>query len=61
VVVGADVARRVSHGLALDKVTMGAPGEGPWAVLDRRRRLLAVYEATATDRMVAACVLAPGA
>jgi tRNA pseudouridine55 synthase len=61
VVVGAEVARQVSHGLALDKVAIGAPSDGPWAVLDRRRRLLAVYEATPTDRMVAACVLAPGA
>jgi tRNA pseudouridine55 synthase len=57
VVVGGDVGRRVSHGLALDKVALGATGDGPWALLDRRERLLAVYEATASDRMVAACVM----
>ncbi len=50
-------ARRVSHGLALDKVALGAPGEGPWALVDSRGRLLAVYQGTDTDRIVAACVL----
>jgi tRNA pseudouridine55 synthase len=52
-----DVARQVSHGLALDKVALGAPGAGPWALVDRRGRLLAVYDGTDTDRMTAACVL----
>ncbi|HUY63665.1 MAG TPA: tRNA pseudouridine(55) synthase TruB [Acidimicrobiales bacterium] len=52
-----EVAVMVSHGLGLDKVALGAGGEGPWAVLDRHGRLLAVYEATDTDRMVAAVVL----
>jgi tRNA pseudouridine55 synthase len=58
VAVGAEVARMVSHGLALDKVAVGATGPGPWALVDRRGRLLAVYEPTPGDRMVAACVLA---
>lgn len=53
-----DTARMVSHGLAIDKVAAGAAGEGPWAVVDHRGKLLAVYEATDTDRMVAATVLA---
>jgi tRNA pseudouridine55 synthase len=57
VVVASDVADRVRNGLALDKVTVGAAGQGPWAVVDRGGNLLAVYEATETDRMVAACVL----
>jgi tRNA pseudouridine55 synthase len=56
--VGAQVARAVAHGLALDKVAIGAPGDGPWALVNRQGALLAVYEATARDRMVAACVLA---
>lgn len=60
VVVASDVAEAVSHGLALDKVTVGASGQGPWAVLDRGGNLLAVYEGTDTDRMVAACVLQAG-
>jgi len=55
--VGPELARMVSHGLAIDRVAAGAAGTGPWAVLDRRGRLLAVYEATDTDRMVAATVL----
>jgi tRNA pseudouridine55 synthase len=54
----AEMARSVSHGLALDRVSVGAAGDGPWALLDRRGALLAVYEATGTDRMVALCVLA---
>jgi len=56
--VDAALARSVSHGLALDRVSVGAAGDGPWAVVDRRGTLLAVYEATETDRMVAAAVLA---
>jgi len=56
--VTAELARSVRHGLPLDRVSAGAAGEGPWAVLDRTGSLLAVYEGTGTDRMVAACVLA---
>jgi tRNA pseudouridine55 synthase len=51
------VARQVSHGLALDKVALRAAGTGPWALVDRGGELLAIYEGTDTDRMVAACVL----
>jgi tRNA pseudouridine55 synthase len=54
----AEMERSVSHGLALDRVSVGAGGDGPWALLDRHGDLLAVYEATGTDRMVAVCVLA---
>ena len=57
VVVGTEISRLVSHGLPLDKVAIGAAGDGPWAVLDRAGRLLAVYEGTDTDRVVAAVVL----
>jgi tRNA pseudouridine55 synthase len=53
-----EMARSVSHGLALDRVSVGATGEGPWGLVDRDGRLLAVYEATGTDRLVAVCVLA---
>jgi len=56
--VGSEVTKLVSHGLALDKVAVGAAGEGPWAVVDRAGRLLAVYEGTDTDRVVASVVLA---
>ena len=56
--VGSEVARLVTHGLALDRVSIGASGDGPWALVDRRGQLLAVYEATGTDRLVAAVVLA---
>jgi len=57
VTVGPELARNVAHGLALDRVAVGATGDGPWAVLDGTGELLGVYEATGTDRLVAACVL----
>jgi tRNA pseudouridine55 synthase len=57
VVAGSEVSRLVSHGLPLDKVAIGAVGDGPWALLNRAGRLLAVYEGTDTDRVVAAVVL----
>ncbi len=49
----------VHHGHALDGVALGASGDGPWALLDSTGQLLAVYEGTDTDRIVAACVLTP--
>jgi tRNA pseudouridine55 synthase len=60
VTVGPELRRNVSHGLALDKVAGGAAGLGPGAVLDDSGSLLAVYEGTDTDRLVAACVLQSG-
>jgi tRNA pseudouridine55 synthase len=46
-----DVAASVRTGLALDRVPLGAVGDGPWAMLDATGALLAVYEATGTDRI----------
>jgi tRNA pseudouridine55 synthase len=48
----------VARGRPLDRVPLGATGEGPWAVVDPTGRLLAVYEATATDAIRPAVVLA---
>lgn len=59
--VDAEVSRLVRHGLPLDKVALAATGEGPWALIDSSGSLLAVYEPTQSDRIVAACVLAPRA
>ncbi|HEX3947239.1 MAG TPA: tRNA pseudouridine(55) synthase TruB [Acidimicrobiales bacterium] len=53
-----ETAVAVGHGLPLDRVPLGATGEGPWALLDAAGRLLAVYEATDTDRIRPAVVLA---
>jgi tRNA pseudouridine55 synthase len=47
----ADAAGSVRTGLPLDRVPLGAVGDGPWAVVDERGELLAVYEATGTDRI----------
>jgi tRNA pseudouridine55 synthase len=57
VTVDDEVARLISRGLPLDRVPLGATGDGPWALLDARGQLLAVYEATGTDRVRAAVVL----
>ncbi len=52
-------ARLISRGLPLDRVPIGAGGEGPWALTDGRGTLLAVYQATDSDRIRPAVVLAP--
>jgi tRNA pseudouridine55 synthase len=53
------IAASVRTGLPLDRVPLGAAGDGPWALLDEEGALLAVYEATDTDRIRPAVVLAP--
>ncbi len=50
-------AASIRTGLPLDRVPIGATGEGPWAMLDEGGNLLAVYEATGTDRIRPAVVL----
>ena len=52
------IAASVRTGLPLDKVPLGAVGDGPWALLDDQGALLAVYEATGSDRIRPAVVLA---
>jgi tRNA pseudouridine55 synthase len=51
-------AAAIRTGLPLDRVPLGAPGDGPWAMLDEAGALLAVYEATDSDRIRPAVVLA---
>jgi tRNA pseudouridine55 synthase len=58
VTVDPDVAALVARGRPLDRMPLGAVGEGPWALLDGTGRLLAVYEATGTHAMRPAVVLA---
>jgi tRNA pseudouridine55 synthase len=58
VVVPRDVQHHVSRGLPLDRVPLGVTGEGPWGLVDEGHRLLAVYQATETDRIRPAVVLA---
>jgi tRNA pseudouridine55 synthase len=57
VVVDDEVIRHVSRGLALDRIPLGVAGDGPWGLVDADGRLLAVYEATDTDRIRPAVVL----
>jgi tRNA pseudouridine55 synthase len=58
VVVSTEVEKLVGRGLALDRVPLGVGGDGPWGLVDREHRLLAVYEPTDTDRIRPAVVLA---
>jgi len=58
VVVDPEVERHVARGLALDRIPLGVTGDGPWGLVDADQRLLAVYEATDTDRIRPAVVLA---
>ncbi len=58
VTVGPDVAQRVAFGRPLDRVPLGATGDGPWALVDGTGRLLAVYERTVAHRIRPAVVLA---
>jgi tRNA pseudouridine55 synthase len=53
-----DTAQLVARGRPLDRVPLGATGDGPWAMLDQTGRLLAVYELTAAHRIRPAVVLA---
>jgi tRNA pseudouridine55 synthase len=57
VVVTPDVQLHIARGLALDRVPVGVTGDGPWGLVDEGHRLLAVYEATETDRIRPAVVL----
>ena len=58
VTVPPDTAAAIRTGLPLDRVPLGAVGDGPWAMLDDAGGLLAVYEATGSDRIRPAVVLA---
>jgi len=58
VTVDAAAAASIRTGLPLDRVPLGAVGDGPWAMLDEAGELLAVYEATDSDRIRPAVVLA---
>jgi tRNA pseudouridine55 synthase len=56
-VVPPELERAVLHGLPLDRVALKAEGNGPYALVDSNGALVAVYEATGTDRLRAAVVL----
>jgi hypothetical protein len=51
------VHQHVARGLPLDRVPLGITGEGPWGLVSEHHRLLAVYEATETDRIRPSVVL----
>lgn len=57
VVVPVDAQKLVARGLPLDRVPLGVAGEGPWGLVDDAHHLLAVYEATETDRIRPAVVI----
>ncbi len=57
VVVPLDAQKLVARGLPLDRVPLGVSGDGPWGLVDDAHHLLAVYEATETDRIKPAVVI----
>jgi tRNA pseudouridine55 synthase len=57
VTVDPEIAVSIGRGLPLDRVPLGALGDGPWAMLDQEGNLLAVYEGTDTDRIKPAVVM----
>jgi len=57
VVVPIDAQKLVARGLPLDRVPLGVAGDGPWGLVDEAHHLLAVYEATETDRIKPAVVI----
>jgi len=57
VVVTAEMQQHIARGLPLDRVPLGVTGDGPWGLVDGGHRLLAVYEATETDRIRPSVVL----
>lgn len=57
VVVPIDAQKLVGRGLPLDRVPLGVAGDGPWGLVDDAHHLLAVYEATETDRIKPAVVI----
>jgi tRNA pseudouridine55 synthase len=57
VVVTAEMQQHIARGLPLDRVPLGVTGDGPWGLVDSGHRLLAVYEATETDRIRPSVVL----
>ena len=58
VVVTPEIQLHIARGLPLDRVPLGVTGDGPWGLVDGGHRLLAVYEATETDRIRPSVVLA---
>ena len=56
-VVDGELAAQVAFGRVLGLEALGAPGDGPWAVLDASGELLAVYERYDADRAKPAVVL----
>lgn len=56
---GPEFAHRITHGLPVDRTALRATGTGPFAIVDKVGRLMAVYETKGEeDRIVASVVLA---
>jgi len=55
--IDADVLSLVSKGVPVERISVGADGGGPWALVDERGQLAAVYETTETDLIRPAVVL----
>jgi len=55
-----ELALALGHGRSVERVAIGAVGDGPWAVLDESGRLVAMCEAVGLERVKPVVVLGPG-
>ncbi|MGD0945001.1 MAG: tRNA pseudouridine(55) synthase TruB [Acidimicrobiales bacterium] len=46
-----DLSQALGHGRTVERLAVGVVGDGPWAVLDRSGRLVAVCEAVGLERV----------
>jgi hypothetical protein len=60
VAVDDELGREVGHGRVLTRDRLGLMGPGPWAVLDARGHLLAVYESHHAETAKPVVVLTGG-
>lgn len=60
VVAATETAQALGHGRAIERLTLGVVGDGPWAVLDESGSLVAVCEPYGLERVRPVVVLQPG-
>jgi tRNA pseudouridine55 synthase len=46
-----EIAQALGHGRTVDRLALGVVGDGPWAVLDKSRRLVAICEPVGLERV----------
>lgn len=54
-----ELAQALGHGRAVERVALGAVGDGPWSVIDEDGRLVAICEALGLERVKPIVVMQP--